>query len=222
MARSFTRGHWLWAGPLFFATGSSFALLFSLGAKGAEISAILSLATGIVSMIFTVLGYVSTTRRPSVARAAAKTPPWAKKLLIGAVVAVLGFLAALSWWLVIHKPDINIIDQIPARVWPDTKANSTISIKVPGNPPERRYLALRFALTNHSPVGDCVVPAHFYVVPGFDRRGKVPIDGTVRATKEMRLDIGEATGRVEVKFILVEPDLECTVDVRLVEAILYN
>ncbi|GAA4913478.1 hypothetical protein GCM10023334_013280 [Nonomuraea thailandensis] len=215
---------WLWVGPLCILAGSGLTLLFSLGAKGAEISTVISLPAGVVSAIFTILTYAKTGRDSSAAGSATKWPPWTKKLLIATLAIALGMGVATFWWGVVHRPDTDIIDQIEPRAWPNTKANATISVKIPGNPPERRYLALRFALTNHSPVGDCVVPAHFYVSPDFYRKGKAPIDDipTIRASEELRLDIGEATGRVEVDVTLIEPDQECVVDVELVEAILFN
>jgi hypothetical protein len=234
MVRRLKLRHWLWGISLCAGTGLSAVWLFNLGPRGAEISAVLSLYPGIAGMVLAFLSHIKPDGQPPAkkedtdgTREAPDGPRRREKLrtlLIGGVAAVMGLAAASCYSFLIHTPDIDIIDKLAAREWSNIKTNSTISIELPEDPIGHRYLTLRFALTNHSPVGDCVVPAHFIVDPALDRKDNALIDDSriVRATEGFFLDIGGALGRVEVRATLVEPDLECAVDIKLTEAILHN
>ncbi|SDM30188.1 hypothetical protein [Nonomuraea jiangxiensis] len=224
MAKRVKIGHWLWVVPLFIATGSLCVWLFTLGAKSAETSAILSLLVSILSGTFTALTYFRTVSPPATPEQRRMMSRWARKSLAAGLTAALGLGLGAYYWLAVHKLDVDVIDHLPTREWTRMKANSAISIQIPGKPPERDNLALRFAIANRSTVGDCVVPAKLYIEPIFDRRGPAPADTAlaIRPSQELRLDVSDALGHVIIKVTLLEPDLSCTVDLRIIEAILYN
>ncbi|SEG53682.1 hypothetical protein SAMN04489712_106109 [Thermomonospora echinospora] len=190
--------------------------LLSLGAKGSEISGVLSLLVALVSPFIPVF-----IDRLSREQGGPGLPLPSRKWLMFVTAALLGMTLSLVYWFAYHKPDLNVTDRVVLGKAAGLRDGSTATVRI--RPPlGRSHLYLVFGLTNRSEVGDCVDPATL--------RGTLTVDGVdrgeidARAGQELRYPLGKAENSVDLTVTLSEEkgDRTCSVDLRVTEAVLYN
>ncbi|MEU7531985.1 hypothetical protein AB0A74_40055 [Saccharothrix sp. NPDC042600] len=208
-----------WAAPLLVGVSCFVMWLLLLGNKGEGIADAVSLLVGTASLIVTVLGFQhsGTVRTTAVERIRKPLPRW----VFAAVPALLGVLGGLGFWLVVVKPDVPVTDLVELSNAEDMADGEQASFRVPGSPPERRYLFVTPTLVNHEKVGDCVGSARLTVTLVRDGRKDAPLEDRLSG-REIRLDLRGTAREARVLVELSMPDEACRVDLGVTEAVLYN
>ncbi|WP_309113448.1 hypothetical protein [Saccharothrix sp.] len=208
-----------WAAPLLVGVSCFVIWLLLLGNKGEGIADAVSLLVGTASLVVTVLGFQHSgaARTTAVKPARRPLPRW----VFAAVPAVLGVLGGLGFWLVVVKPDVPVTDLVELSNAEEMADGEHAGFRVPGSPPERRYLFVTPTLVNHAKVGDCVGSARMTVTLVRDGREDEPIADRLSG-HEVRLDLRGTTREARVLIELSMPDETCRVDLGVTEAVLYN
>jgi hypothetical protein len=217
--RRFSSRHLFWVVPLLIAACSTTVWLLSLGAKGAGIADTLSFFVGVLALIAAILAFLSrSTPIPAVDR---PMSAGLKLLLLAEGTMLLGAGVALSYWLVVVKPDLQLTGQVAVANGRGLVDGAQASITLPGEPPERRYLSLTPTLVNPRTVGDCVAAAELDITLVVDGKLQDPSPGH-RSNRELRLDLDGVSRDAKVLFTVHMPDPGCGVDLDLSEAVLFN
>ncbi|MBB5959405.1 hypothetical protein FHS29_006026 [Saccharothrix tamanrassetensis] len=211
----------LWAVPLLLGVSAFVVWLLLLGNKGQGIADAVSVLVGTVSLVVAVLGLQhSSGRRNAEPRRQGPRKPL-PRWIFAAAGAAIGAIAGLFFWLVVVKPDVPVTDLAEISNGNQMTDGEQASFRVPGTPPERRYLFITPVLVNHESVGDCVGSAQLTVTLVRDGRKDPPLQGRLPGG-EVRLDLAGTTREARVLIALSMPDQACTVDLGLSEAVLYN
>lgn len=194
--------------------------LLAIGSKGAEIATVLALPLGVIAILVPLI--YKSPREEESPPDPPPPPEWPRGrwLILGTVVALAATFASVYWFF-IHKRDLPVTDQVAVGGdGRDLHHNQTATLDIPGDPPERRHLALTLALINNAGTGDCVLPASLNIAVKADGQVLSTRDG--RAGKELRLKLGEVARGAQILVTLSERDPACTVDLKVTEAVLYN
>ncbi|NUT98040.1 MAG: hypothetical protein HOY78_39110 [Saccharothrix sp.] len=208
-----------WAAPLLVGVSCFVMWLLLLGNKGEGIADAVSLLVGTMSLVVTVLGFQHSGHvRTTADRPARKPLP---RWVFAAVPAVLGVLVGLGFWLVVVKPDVPVTDLVEVTGAEDLADGEQAGVRVPGAPPQRRYLFITPTLVNRAKVGDCVGSARMTVTLVRDGRKDPPLEDRLSG-REIRLDLAGTAREAHVQVELSMPDESCRVDLDVTEAVLYN
>ncbi|MEJ2858003.1 MULTISPECIES: hypothetical protein [unclassified Saccharothrix] len=216
-----------WAAPLLVGVSCFVMWLLLQGNKGEGIADAVSLLVGTASLVVTLLGFQHSSHlRTSTSTSAGTTAdrPARKPLprwTFAAIPAALGALAGLVFWLVVVKPDVPVTDLVELTDAKDLADGEEAGFRVPGTPPQRRYLFITPTLVNRAKVGDCVGSARMTVTLVRDGRKDQPLEDRLSG-REIRLDLAGTTREARVLVTLSMPDEACRVDLGITEAVLYN
>lgn len=225
-ARFFLR-QMAWGIPLLFTAGALALWLLSKGSKGNAIAGTLSLPMSIVTSGLTILLFLcqNPPRGENAGNAGGAPPKSLRRALRLAALftaVVVGPVAGVLYWTLWHKVDIPVTDQVSvSNGVKRMRDGDQVTIQIPGQPPQRRYLAIVPTLTNPSSVGDCVNPAKLDIVTVIDGWQRDSKSG-VRPGRETELDLTGVTRQASLLVTLHVPDSFCEIDFGIAQAVLYN
>ncbi|MBW4716983.1 hypothetical protein [Saccharothrix obliqua] len=191
--------------------------LLLLGNKGQGIADAVSLLVGTASLVVTLLGLQHSAVRKGAERPRKPLPRW----VFAAVGVAVGAIAGAFFWFLVVKPDVPVTDLVDIGNGDRMADGEQASFRVPGLPPERRYLFFVPTLVNHDSVGDCVGAARLSVTLVRDGR-KDAVREDLLPNREIRLDLDGTAREARVLIALAMPDPACVVDLDVTEAVLYN
>ena len=198
--------------------------LLAVGSKGSNIIPPLSFAVSVLGLVIAVLVFLYQIgyHRKRGNNVTSPRSLWRRMQLKALLTTiVLGGSIGLFYWTIIHKPDIPVTDQVAVSTsGQGMQDGGQATIHVPGQPPQRRNLAIIPNLINTATIGDCVKPAQLDLTPVIDGQQRQPVK--VRPGHEARLDLAGATHQASVLVILHTPDPSCRVDLGVDQAVLYN
>ncbi|MGH3939039.1 MAG: hypothetical protein ACRDTG_10480 [Pseudonocardiaceae bacterium] len=208
--------------PTLVATFALALWLLAKGSKGNEISGALSLPMTIVATAIGVLMFLYQ-NTPKGDKSGAPPRSLRRTLRLAALLTgiVMGTGGGVFYWTVIHKTDSPVTDQVSVTDGQGMRDGGQATIQIPGQPPQRRYLAIVLTLTNPAEVGDCVAPAQLNITPVIDGQQQQPF--SVRPGDEAKIDLTTVSHRASVLVTLHIPDQSlCRVDLGVSQAVLYN
>ncbi|MGH3870089.1 MAG: hypothetical protein ACRDSR_01020 [Pseudonocardiaceae bacterium] len=193
--------------------------LILLGGKGSEIAGPLGLFVAIISAV---LAVKYRPRASETVEDPTETPEptwWVRIAIVSTVVLVFGGGAGVFYAGVIHKIDIRVTDRVEIVDGPNVANGNEVIIRILDPPLGREFVAMTLRLRNLGKTGNCVGPTRLEVAPVVD--GSVGSTVSVANMEEFRLSVaGAERAAVQVKTVN-EPE-DCTLDLKVVDAVLYN